>query len=102
MAIYPICKHGKEGTFLSCSHSFMSKEAAERTHSLYMEDLVFQDKDGKVRRRYRLNAAKPHTIEDYLAYDITCPACGGRLKLVGRALNSHELGLYACPACDKR
>lgn len=101
MAIYPIHKLNKEGTLLSCSNSFMSKEAAAGTHSLYMEDFVFSDTDGKIKRRYRLNAAMSHSIEDYLAHDINCPKCGKRMKLVGRALNSHELGLYACPFCDK-
>ena len=44
-----------------------------------------------------------HTIEMALRYEINCPECNsGRLKQVGRCLNSHELGLYICPVCEKR
>ena len=45
----------------------------------------------------------PHTIEMALAYDIKCPCCGSNtLKQVGRCLDSHELGLYECPVCDRK
>lgn len=101
MAIYPIHKINKEGTLLGASHSSYTDEYADRVCSLYLSDELVPTDGGRILRRYRLCAQRPHTIEDYLAYDINCPKCHNRLKLVGRALNSHELGLYACPCCDR-
>ena len=78
-----------------------SDEYAERLEMHLRSELV-EDEAGHMRTRYRLHAAEPHTIDMALRYDIDCPECGNRLKQIGRCKNFHELGLYYCPACEKR
>ena len=101
MANYAMHKKNNEGTLFSTSQTSYSDEYAEQAMSLYLSDQLVEDNNGHMKRHYRLHAYKPHTIEMALAYDIDCPQCGHRLKQIGRCLNSHELGLYACPTCDK-
>ena len=82
----------------------MSKKTAYKRRDGRWECRISMGKDenGRMRRRYRLHSDKPLSIETALTYDIDCPHCGARLRQVGRCLNAHDLGLYACPACDKR
>ena len=68
---------------------------------LFLEEHLIKDEHWHIYCRYRLHSKKPLNIEEALALDIKCPKCGGRLKQIGRCLNSHELGLYRCPSCDK-
>ena len=103
MANYPTHKMNKDGTLLGTSTSFYSDEAADRLCSLHLSDQIEKDAEGNYHKYYRLHAHDPHTIEMALQYEIRCPECSnGMLKQVGRCLNSHELGLYVCPVCDKR
>ena len=103
MANYPLHSTNKEGTLLYGQTSFYSNEYAERMCDLHLRDEVSRDEHGNYHKYYRLHACKPHNIEMALRYDIHCPECSmGMLKQVGRCLNSHELGLYICPDCEKR
>ena len=98
---YPL--HGqKQGNYLTPVNSYYSDEYTQRRYDLYLADEVARDEEGKVRKFYRLHAKHGHTQEMALAYDIKCPKCNGRLKQVGRQLSSSVLGLYSCPACNRR
>jgi hypothetical protein len=103
MENYPVSKVNKEGTLLRPTGSYYSNEYVENMCDLYLRDEIHEDKHRKLHKYYRLHAKQPHNIEMALAYDISCPKCSvGMLKQIGRAVNSHELGLYVCPICDKR
>ena len=104
MANYPIHRMCKDNdTLLGATTSFYSDECAESMCVLHLRDELHKDAKGNLQRYYRLHAYHPHTIEMALRYEINCPECNsGRLKQVGRCLNSHELGLYICPVCEKR
>lgn len=92
----------KSDTF-NTMNTYYSDEYAERMCNLYLSDeLVLDDKNSACLTRYRLHARQPHTIDMALRYTIKCPHCNSYLKQIGRCRNSHELGLYACPACDHR
>jgi len=98
---YPLTKMNKEGTLLHSNDSFYSDEYAQKMCSLYLSDELYKDKENHIKRYYRLHAREPHSIEDALVYDITCPKCGKHLKQVGKMLSYYDLGLYECPACNK-
>ena len=101
-SIYPLTKAKKDPNLLRGKMSFTTEERAREMYQLYLSDeLTSQDHSERMLRRYRLHALKPHSIEMALQYDIDCPKCGSRLKLVGRQLDYYNLGLYACPVCDK-
>lgn len=103
MANYPLMKVNKEGTLLRPQHSYHSDEYTDRMCQLHLSDHIVRDDNGKTHKHYRLHAKQMHNIEMALSYDIMCPNCGcGHLKQVGGCLNSHELGLYSCPLCEKR
>jgi hypothetical protein len=92
-------------------NSWGSMSYAEKNRALYLKQKQTQDLFlrseivdhgyGKLTNAYRLYAKEPHTIEMALAYDIECPECRHDLKQIGRCVNSHKLGLYRCPACDR-
>ena len=102
MSIYSMHTLNKEGTVFSAKSTFYTDEYAEQALSLYLRDQLVKDQNGRMKKQFRLHAHQPHSIEMALSYDIYCPDCGNRLKQIGRCRNSHELGLYTCPACDKR
>lgn len=104
MANYPIHRMGKDdSTLLGAITSFYSDEYADRMCTLHLRDEIHKDEKGHLTKYYRLRAHEPHTIEMALQYEIHCPVCStGMPKQVGRCLNSHELGLYVCPVCEKR
>lgn len=104
MANYPIYHMSKNNsTLLGAASSCCSNEYADRMCSLHLRDEIHKNEKGHLTRYYRLRAHEPHTIEMALRYEIHCPLCStGMLKQVGRCLNSHELGLYVCPSCEKR
>lgn len=103
MANYPISKMNTEGTLLRPKSSYCTDEYAEKMCDFYLRDEIHEGEHGKLHKYYRLHVKQPHNIEMSLAYDINCPNClVGMLKQIGRAVNSHELGLYVCPICDKR
>lgn len=78
-------------------------EYLEDHYDLYLTSEFIHDDDGRPHRYYRLHAAKPHSIEMALAYDIRCPLCTRTmLKQVGRCKDYYTLGLYECPACDRQ
>lgn len=81
--------------------NFITDEYADEHFELYLREHLYKNANGNISAHYRLKAMKPHSIEMALAYDINCPKCGYRLKQIERCRNSHELGLYTCPACDK-
>ena len=100
MANYAMHKRNKEATVFSTTSTLYSDEYADASLSLFLRDQFVEDEKHRIHRQYRLHARQPHTIDMALAYDIDCPHCGHRLKQIGRCLNSHDLGLYTCPACD--
>lgn len=101
--IYSLCKNNKEGTFLHPTSNYYSEEYAKAMCDLYLKDEIVKDEHGKIKKYYRLHAKHAHTQEEAFVYDIECPNCSnGRLKQVGRQLSHNELGLYACPNCNKR
>lgn len=100
--IYSLVKNNKEGTFLHPVHTYYSDEYAKAMCDLYLKDEVERDEQGKTRKYYRLHARYDHSQEQALAYDIECPRCNGMLKQVGRQISLNELGLYACPHCNRR
>ena len=101
--IYPLHATGENKTYLHPVSSYVTEEACRSQHDLWLRDDLEKDNcTGELYHRYRLCAKEPHSIEMALSYDIQCPKCGGRLKQIGRNLNCCELGLYACPACDRK
>lgn len=98
---YPLKKVNKEGTLLRPQHTYYSDEYAQAVCQLHLSKVIIRDNDGKLKTRYRLHSKHPHSIEMAMAYNIICPKCHNLLKQVGRSLSYHELGLYACPICDK-
>ena len=101
MANYRLIKMNKKSALLHPVSTFYSDEYAEQTQDLFLRSEIVDHGYGKYTNAYRLYAKEPHTIEMALAYDIECPKCGHDLKQVGRCVNSHKLGLYKCPACDR-
>lgn len=102
MSVYAMHKLNPKGTIFSTSTTSYTKEYADSALPIYLADHLIKDENGRMRRRYPLHSDKPLSIETALTYDIDCPHCGARLRQVRRCLNAHDLGLYACPACDKR
>ena len=103
MANYPLYEISKGSNRFGTISAYYSDEYADRMCDLHIRDQIEKDAEGNYHKYYRLRAQKPHTIEMALQYEIHCPECSnGMLKQVGRCLNSHELGLYVCPVCDKR
>jgi len=98
---YPLTKRNKEGTLLHANNSFYSDEYAQTICNLYLSDELYKGTENHIKKYYRLHAKEPHSIENALAYDITCPKCGKHLKQVGRVLDCNNLGLYECPTCNK-
>ena len=101
MAIYKLHKMNQDGTALHPSSTSYTDKYAEENLDLYLRSKLVQNEAGKFSNVYRLHAGKPHTIEMALAYDIGCPECGKTLKQVGRCMDTHKLGLYRCPNCDR-
>lgn len=103
MSNYPLTANKENWRTLHPQKNFMSEEYICGHYDLYLSTEYSKDEDGQNHRFYRLHAMNPHTIEMALAYDIKCPCCGSNtLKQVGRCLDSHELGLYECPVCDRK
>ncbi len=100
--IYSLSKCNKEGTLLRPSRTYYSDTYAEAMCDLYLKDELEKDENGKIKTFYSLHAKHPHTQEQALAYDISCPKCNNsRMRQVGRQLTCNELGLYACQVCGK-
>ena len=99
--IFDLVPFKKDGKYLLPHDTTYTDEYAESMCTLWLKDEIVKDKRGDLHRYYRLHARQPHNIEMALAYDIKCPRCSSNLKQIGRCLNSHELGLYRCPICDK-
>lgn len=99
--VYGLSAFKKGGKYMIPHETTFTNEYAESMCSLWLTDEVVKDERGELHRYYRLHAQQPHNIEMALAYDIQCPRCSQKLKQIGRCLNSHELGLYRCPICDK-
>ncbi len=90
-ALYPISTY--------CSEEYLAGHAG-----LYLTtDLVEDERNQKLHRYYRLHSSESLSIEDALGFEISCPECHRhKLRQIGRILNSHDLGLYVCPDCDKK
>lgn len=67
---------------------------------LYLSDELERNESGHFTTFYRLHARNSHSSEMEYAYDIKCPKCTDKLKLVGRRINNTMLGLYTCPCCN--
>ena len=102
MNCYPLKNVKSSSTLKRSTHTFNTEEFIRRYNDLYITDELIYNNEGKLIRRYRLHAVKPHSMEDYLAYDIMCPKCSQLLKVVGRPIDYNDLGLYRCPVCDKK
>ena len=102
MSNYPLRSNKYNWRSLEPLHTFSTEEYIADHYDMYLTTEHIADEHNNVRRYYRLHAARPHSIEMALAYDIKCPLCSSHvLKQVGRCLNYHDLGLYKCPICDK-
>lgn len=99
--IYPLHRQSKSN-ILKPSNSYYTEEYAQRMYDFYLSDEVARDEEGRVRKFYRLHARHEHTQEMAFAYDIKCPKCHGGLKQIGRQISFNELGLYTCPACNRK
>ncbi len=102
MSNYKLHKLNKKGRWFHANDTSFTDEYADERLDLFLRSSVVKKENGKYGNVYRLHAKEPHTVEMALDYDIGCPKCGAQLRLIGRCLNSHELGLYTCPVCDKR
>ena len=103
MSNYPLHRTEKGSNRLMAQPSFYSDECAERKCDLHLRSELYKAENGKNHTAYRLHAYHPHTIEDALKYEIYCPECKTNLmKQIGRCRNSHVLGLYICPRCEKK
>ena len=101
MSVYPLMKNKNGGAMHPQSTSY-SEKYAERMCDLYLTEEHSRDEQGHVHRQYRLHARHPHTIEMALDHTVQCPKCKvHNLKQIGRCLDSHTLGAYICPVCDK-
>ncbi len=94
-------RRSANSTVLRCMHGYSSDEYVHNHYDLHLADVFLRDDHGDIWCRYRLHANKPHTIEMALAYNVQCPKCGTFMKQIGRTLSPFDLGLYACPACDR-
>ena len=103
MANYPLLRNKANKNLLHPLHTFDSNEYTEKMNDLFLREEFYRDEHGNVKKYYRLHAREPHSIEMSLAYDIDCPKCGSgsKLKVVGRCVDFHTLGLYECPVCSK-
>ena len=101
MTIYDLIKLNKEGTAFNARETFTTAEYADRYYRMYLKCSLVENEKGHFKKRFRLHTVKPTSIETALTYDIYCPDCGKRLRQIGRCLDSHDLGLYKCPTCDK-
>ena len=101
MTCYPLTKTESTGKIMMPLQTMNSEEFIRDRYDLYLTDELIYNDDGKLKRHYRLHSKEPHRMEDYLAYDILCPKCRKVLKPIGRPIGYNDLGLYACPFCDK-
>ena len=103
MSTYGLNAHNKRlPNYLTPMHTeWNTEEVFAGSYDLYLSDEYTRDEHLNVEHFYRLHAKYPHNIEMALAYDIKCPRCQGNLKQVVRCMDSHTLGLYQCPNCDK-
>ncbi len=102
MSIIDMHKMNPEGTVFLTTETFATKEYADKSMPMYLEEKLVQNSKGNFIRNYRLHVSKPTSIETALSYDIICPQCHVKcLRQIGRCLNAYDLGLYKCPACDK-
>ena len=101
MTCYPLSKTERTGNTMMPLQTMNSEEFIRDRYDLYLTDELIYNNDGRLNRRYRLPSKELHRMEDYLAYDILCPKCSRVLKPVGRPIDYNDLGLYACPFCDK-
>ena len=103
MISYPLIANKADNRMLRPQDNFMSDEYIRDHYDLYLTTEYITDEHGETKSYYRLHARYPHTIEMALAYEIKCPRNDYHtLKQVGRCLNSHELGLYECPVCNRK
>ena len=103
MSTYPLKANKINNRMLSPQDTFLTEEYIRDHYDLYLKTEYITDEHGETKSYYRLHSKHPHTIEMALAYEIKCPrSCYHTLKQVGRCLNSHELGLYECPVCNRK
>ncbi len=102
MSVFPLNTNTKNGTVLHPQSSFYTEEYARRMCNWYLTDHVQKDGNGDVRKSYQLHSSEPRSFADFMAYDILCPKCGQRMHPIANAVNSHDLALYTCSACNKR
>jgi len=103
MSTYRLSPNRNNWRLLEASDSaFLTEEGMKHQSTHYLVDEWWDDENGKRRHYYRFKSTEPHTIEEALAYDLTCPKCHHTMKQVGKSLDRYELGLYTCLDCDKR
>lgn len=101
MSNYPLRANKVNWRILHPMDTCFTEEYIADHYDLYLSTEHLCDESDHPHRRFRLHAKYPHNIEQALAYDIKCPACGNNLRQVGRCRDSHTLGLYKCPVCDR-
>ncbi len=102
MENYPLHRNKTQGTLLTPSNSMYSNEYADNFCDLHLRKELINDSNSKYKSYYRLRAKNYHTIEEALAYNIKCPKwSNGKLKQIGRCIDSRQLGLYTCAECNK-
>lgn len=103
MTVYPLTANKANWRLLDPVSCYYSEEYTASMYDLYLTTEHIKGDDGRTHRYYRLHAKHPHNIEMALAYDIKRPVCGRNLlKQVGRCRDFYTLGLYECPACDRK
>ena len=91
----------KNKNHLEAKDSYLSDEYIESYYDLYLEQILIRNNDGGVDSYYWLQSKEPMKSTDTLRYDIDCPRCKGRLRIVGFPIDSHNHCLYRCPHCQK-
>lgn len=94
MNCYPLRNTESTGKIKKPMQTLNNEEFVRERYDFYLTD--------ELNHCYRLHAKQPHRMNDYLAYDIHCPKCGGMLTPAGAPIDYNELGLYTCKNCGKR
>ena len=99
---YKLTPAEKGSTHMTPSESTYTLDYLKGVSDLCLSEEIKADQYRNLTKYYRLHAKHDHGFEQALAYDIHCPRCGHLLKYVGGARNTHDLGLFRCPICEKR
>ena len=91
----------KNKLHLEAKETYLMDDYIERNYDLYFREILIRNNNGGVDRYFKLKSKLPMKSENTLKYDIDCPRCKGRLRIVGFPIDSHSHCLYRCPHCQK-